>query len=67
MCGKAQGGHVDGLRYGMEHVRNWTLNFKAGNCGISLGMPIARNPCTSADGSRLSLACNSAGINVSIR
>ena len=58
---------MDGLRYGTKHVRNQTLNFKAGNPRILLGTPIASNPCRSAGGSQLSLACNSAGIDVTIR
>jgi hypothetical protein len=67
ICGKAQEGHVDGLRYKMEYIRNWTLKFKAGNPRILLEMPVTRNPCRSAGGSWLSLAYNSAGINVTIR
>ncbi len=44
---------MDGLRHGAEHVRNRPLNFIAGNCGISLGTPVARNPCTSSGDSQL--------------
>jgi hypothetical protein len=51
MCRKAWGGHIDGLRYEMEYIRNQTLNFKAGSPRISLEMPVTRNPYRLAGGS----------------
>jgi hypothetical protein len=48
-------------------VRNRPLNFIAGNRGISLGTPVARNPCTSSGDSRVSSACSSAGVDVTLR
>ena len=48
-------------------MRNRPLNFIAGNRGISLGTPVARNPCTSSGDSRVSSACSSAGVDVTLR
>jgi hypothetical protein len=44
---------IKNLRDRMGHVRKQTLNYKVGKYWELLGVPIARNPCRLAGGSRL--------------